>query len=53
MSQASLGRALGVSRCTINRIERGRQIPHPTLAMMIEIWIERQANQEDLKCPVN
>jgi DNA-binding XRE family transcriptional regulator len=40
-SQGDLARLLGVSRSTVNRIERGKQKPHPKLAAMIEVWMER------------
>lgn len=41
LSQASLGKALGVSRQTINAIETGRYDPSLTLAIRLARFFER------------
>lgn len=44
LSQQALAQVFGVSRSTVNRIEQGRQKPHPQLQAMIEVWLERNQN---------
>lgn len=46
MSQQELAKALGTSRCTVNRIEQGKQQPHPKLKARIEVWMERQCQEK-------
>lgn len=45
ISQAELGRALGVSRQTINSIEKGRYLPSLPLAMAIARYFELRVEE--------
>lgn len=42
LTQAELGRILGVTRATVCRVERGHENPGKRLKSLIEVWIERQ-----------